>query len=281
MATSKRRIDHIVLAVHDLEAAAEFYRRLGFQVGARNQHPWGTENRLVQFHSSFIELITVGEDRKAIPPHEPGRFSFGAFVRDYLACGQGFAMFVLDSPNAIADAKAFAQKEIGSFEPFFFERKGRRPDGSEIHVAFSLAFAMDARIPNACFFVCQQHFPENFWNPEFQKHANGATNIVGATLAAEGPAGNPAAFLAAFTGVPGWQDEQGGTTYALARGGSVHLERAQSGGCFTGYNIAVPDLARQQDLLSEMGIPFSAAGNGITVKAEHAFGAAITFVSGC
>ncbi|RUM06181.1 VOC family protein [Rhizobium chutanense] len=278
MATWERRIDHIVLAVHDLEAAAEFYGHLGFQVGARNRHPWGTENRLVQFHSSFIELITLGEDRKVIPPHEPGRFSFGAFVRDYLASAQGFAMFVLDSPNATADAKAFAQKGIGSFEPFFFERKGRRPDGSEIHVAFSLAFAMDARIPNACFFVCQQHFPENFWNPEFQKHANGAANIVGATLATEDPAG-PAAFLAAFTGVPGWRDEQGGTIYALAQGGSIHLESAESGGGFTGYAITVPNLARQQDLLSEAGIPFSAAGDGITVKAEHAFGAAITFVS--
>ncbi|WP_281024020.1 VOC family protein [Microvirga flavescens] len=41
-----RRIDHLVIAVHDLDKAADFYRRLGFQVGARNRHSWGTENRL-------------------------------------------------------------------------------------------------------------------------------------------------------------------------------------------------------------------------------------------
>jgi catechol 2,3-dioxygenase-like lactoylglutathione lyase family enzyme len=59
--TSPRRIDHLVLAVHDLDAAADFYRILGLQVGARNRHPWGTENHVVQFQSSFLELITVAD----------------------------------------------------------------------------------------------------------------------------------------------------------------------------------------------------------------------------
>ncbi len=52
MSQAKRRIDHLVLAVRDLDAAGLFYERLGFQVGARNRHPWGTENRIVQFQSS-------------------------------------------------------------------------------------------------------------------------------------------------------------------------------------------------------------------------------------
>jgi catechol 2,3-dioxygenase-like lactoylglutathione lyase family enzyme len=55
-----RCLDHIVVAVRELDEAADVYRRLGFQVGARNRHPWGTENRLIQFGSSFVELITVG-----------------------------------------------------------------------------------------------------------------------------------------------------------------------------------------------------------------------------
>ena len=40
-------LDHIVHAVHDLDAAAEIYGRLGFLVGTRNIHPWGTHNRIV------------------------------------------------------------------------------------------------------------------------------------------------------------------------------------------------------------------------------------------
>ncbi|MDL2410746.1 VOC family protein [Rhizobium calliandrae] len=54
MSVSKRRIDHIVLAVQDLEAAARFYERLGLRLRRAIRHPWGKENRLVQFGSSFV-----------------------------------------------------------------------------------------------------------------------------------------------------------------------------------------------------------------------------------
>ncbi|KWV43331.1 glyoxalase [Rhizobium altiplani] len=277
MSVSGRRIDHIVLAVHDLEAAARFYERLGFRLGARNRHPWGTDNRLVQFGSSFIELIAIGDDPGMIPPHAPGRFSFGGFLRDYLQAREGFAMFVLDSADAKADAAAFLKKGIGDFEPVFFERKGRRPDGGETHVAFTLAFAMDPNIPNASFFVCQQHFPENFWNAEFQNHPNGATNVVAVTLTTEDP-DKHAGFLADFTGVSATQDRNR-TGYALL-GGRLNVEKSDEDGGFTGYTIAIPDLTRQRQLLSTAGVPFTAEGNRITIKPEDAFGVAIGFVSG-
>jgi len=98
MTRPPRRIDHLVLAVHDLEDAADFYTRMGFQVGARNRHPWGTEHRLIQFRSSFLELITVA-DAEQVPPHAYGFFSFGAFVEDYLTKREGLAMFALRHPN--------------------------------------------------------------------------------------------------------------------------------------------------------------------------------------
>jgi catechol 2,3-dioxygenase-like lactoylglutathione lyase family enzyme len=41
-------LDHIVHAVRDLDAAAEFYASAGFTVGARDRHAWGTHNRIVQ-----------------------------------------------------------------------------------------------------------------------------------------------------------------------------------------------------------------------------------------
>ena len=53
-------------------------------------------------------------------------------------------------------------------------RQARRPDGSEVRVAFTLAFAQNRAAPECGFFLCQHHEPQNFWNPAFQKHPNTA-----------------------------------------------------------------------------------------------------------
>jgi hypothetical protein len=193
-------IDHIVHAVRDLDAAAEFYSRAGFTVGARNRHPWGTHNRIVQFgNNAFIELLEVAEPEK-IPPHGPRSFSFGAFNRDFLRLREGFSMLILNSRNAADDARAFAASGIGDFEVFDFSREGKRPDGTVVKLAFSLAFAHDKSSPQVGFAACQHHFPENLWNPAFQLHANGAKTMLGVELVADNPTDHHI-FLKAFTGV--------------------------------------------------------------------------------
>src|SRR4030088_274673 len=49
-----RGLDHIVHAVRDLDAAAAFYRRLGFTVGAANRPSWGPHNQVVPLPGFFI-----------------------------------------------------------------------------------------------------------------------------------------------------------------------------------------------------------------------------------
>lgn len=282
-----RRIDHLVVAVHDLEGAAGFYRNLGFQVGARNRHPWGTENRIIQLSGSFIELIALGEGAD-IPPHAAGSFSFGAFVRDYLRHREGLAMLVLDSPDAEADAALFADRGIGSFAPFRFERTGRRPDGSETKVAFTLAFAADESAPRAAFFVCQQHFPENFWNPEFQRHDNKALAVGSVTLAAPDPA-RQEAFLRAFTGAEPQSPDSDDLSYPLAEAhlhvltpddaaenyGSVEAELDQPS--FVAFGVRVEDIGLQARWLDAAAISYQHIGSRLVVPASAAFGVAIAF----
>ena len=98
-----RGIDHIVHAVRDLDAAARASRRLGFTVGARNSHPWGTHNRIVQFSGCFINVDSVEEPDK-ISPRGLRLPSFGAFNRDFLARQEGLSMVVLEGRDADADA---------------------------------------------------------------------------------------------------------------------------------------------------------------------------------
>jgi catechol 2,3-dioxygenase-like lactoylglutathione lyase family enzyme len=282
-----RRIDHLVVAVADLEKAADFYRGLGFQVGARNRHAWGTENRLIQFGTSFIELIGLGADA-SIAPHTATSFSFGAFVRDYLAHREGLAMLVLDSRDARADARDFARKGIGAFEPFFFERRGRRPDGSETQVAFTLAFARDESAPRAGFFVCQHHFPENFWNPAFQTHENGAAGIASVALAAPVPE-RQTGFLSAFTGVEPGSPDRHDFTFGLDGGhldlmspddageifGSVESEGDRP--AFVAFSVRIADLRAQARRLDAAAIPYQHMGSRLVVPASVAFGVAIGF----
>src|SRR5262249_32002455 len=140
-----RGIDHVVHAVRDLEAAAELYRRLGFTVGARNQHSWGTHNHLVQLPGFFVELLTLAE-----PPRLGGDgFAglFGTFNRIFLKDQGGFSLLILESNAAAAGAARFRSAAIGVSDAMHFEREGKRPDGTTPKVGFSLAFARDAKAP--------------------------------------------------------------------------------------------------------------------------------------
>ncbi len=196
----QRGLDHLIHLVENLDAAAAAYEALGFKVGAENRHPFGTKNRIVQFPGVFIEILAIG-DHAPIPEPGPKEVSFAAFHRDRLArAGEGGSALVLESRDAMADAKSFAGSGIGDFEPFFFERRGRRPDGSETHVAFELAFAQDAASPDTSFFACEHKHPENFWSEAAQAHPNGATEILGAVLTAENPSDHHV-FLKEFSGV--------------------------------------------------------------------------------
>jgi Glyoxalase-like domain len=61
------RIDHVLYAVRDLEAAgAEFAERYGLQSLPGGRHPgWGTGNRIVPLGTSYLELIGVVDHDEA------------------------------------------------------------------------------------------------------------------------------------------------------------------------------------------------------------------------
>jgi hypothetical protein len=99
-----RGLDHIVHAVHDLAAAAALYRGLGFTVGSRNRHPWGTHNHIVQFPDCFVELLTLAEPDKL----GSDGFStlFGVYNDDFLKRHEGLSLLILQSHDAAADEAA-------------------------------------------------------------------------------------------------------------------------------------------------------------------------------
>lgn len=182
-----RGLDHLVHLVRDLDAAGEVYDLIGFTVGPRNHHPWGTHNRIVQMPGFFIELLEVSEPDR-IPESSGSHFSFGAYNRDFLARnGEGLSMVALEGSDPAAEKAAFDAAGFGGFDVFDFTRMARRSDGQDVEVGFSLAFAQDPAAPNATFFTCTHRKPDNFWSPDLQRHANGATGVAGVILVAEHP----------------------------------------------------------------------------------------------
>lgn len=282
-----RGLDHIVHAVRDLDAAAEFYQRAGFTVGARNRHPWGTHNRIVQLDGFYFELLSVEEPEKIAPP-TPRSFSFGDFNRDFLAARQGFSMLLLKSGDAAADARAFKAAGIGDFEVFDFAREGLRADGSVTKLAFSLAFAEEASSPDVRFAVCQHHFPENFWNPALQQHANGAGQMIGAVMVANDPAAH-ADFLKSLMGVEQLEAEMGGVVAKTPRGSlgiltpAAFRERygvaavAGEGARLAGLCMAVDRLEAVGEVLRGSGVSSSRLGEAVAISPDAACGATLIF----
>ena len=276
-------------AVSDLDAEADFYARAGFTVGARNRHPpaWGTQNHIVQLPGCFVELLAMA-DTSAIVPHGERHFSFGAFNRDFLARGQGLSMLVLEGQDSAAEAQAFRSAGIGDFDLFDFARDARRPDGSPTKVAFTLAFARDAAAPDIGFFTSRQHYPENFWNPAFQNHANGVTGIAGIVLVADRPQDHRA-FLAAFTGA-NVAANTSGITAKTPRGDIDVIEPASftrrfsakppptaGGARLAALRFAVGNLATARAALQAGKIGFSEQAQRLVVGPDLAFGATLVF----
>lgn len=96
-----RYIDHVLIAVPDLDAAAEQYRKLGFHVTAGGTHPdRGTANRLVVLEDGYLELIAV-HDRTAAWPE---------LVRHLDQNGPGLFTFAFGSSDLDADVARFRSR---------------------------------------------------------------------------------------------------------------------------------------------------------------------------
>lgn len=281
-------LDHIVHAVRDVDAAAEFYTRAGFTAAGRNRHPWGTHNRIVQLTNCYIEILEVAEPER-IAPHAARSFSFGAFNRDFLARREGFSMLLLNSRDAALDARSFEAAGIGGFDVFDFVREGKRPDGTAVKLAFSLAYAADPTSPELRFAACQHHFPENFWNPAFQLHASGSRRVKGVAMVASNPAGHQT-FLEAFTGVEKVQSNAAGVI-ARTENGDIEIlhptayrdqvgtlvEPTGSGMTLNAVRFEVADIAQTEALHRRNGLDSRRHAGRLVVAPDTAHGATLIF----
>ena len=174
-------LDHVVIAVGNLAATVEDYRRLGFTVVIGGDHPGRTShNALVVFDDgSYLELIAW----KAPAPNERW------FVH-HEAHGDGFVDFAL-LPDGVASLVAGA-KARGLVLNGPIDGGRVRPDG--VRLAWQTARQATFDLP----FLCGDVTPRPWRVPEgdCRQHANGVTGIASVTVAVDDVATSVARYRA-------------------------------------------------------------------------------------
>jgi len=166
----KFALDHVVIAVGDLEQAIADFRSLGFTVVPGGRHPGRTShNALIVFEDgAYIELIAW------TAPNDAERWN--VMHRRH---GDGFMDFALipeDLPRATLDAKARGLPLNGPIDG------GRvRPDGVELEWRTARQATFD--LP----FFCADVTPRSLRVPEgdVRRHPNGALGVATIVVAVD------------------------------------------------------------------------------------------------
>ena len=162
-------IDHIVIAVRDLEAALRSYEQLGFTVVRGGRHPVGTHNVLISFaDGSYIEIIAFYRDN---PDHRWWK---------PLQKGEGLVDFCMQTDDLAGDTAKLRGAGVQIDDPVPWSRA--RPDGYQLKWVLSLAREGHRGVAP---FLIQDETPRPERVPQRYDHKNSATGIGTVTVAVE------------------------------------------------------------------------------------------------
>ena len=162
-------LDHVVIMVRDLDAAAVAWGRLGFTLSPRGNHSahMGTGNHTVMLGPDYVELLGVVADTAHNAPS-----------RAWLAARQGVERAALRTDDAAAGAAELARRGLAGVGPLDFGRPVRLPDGAATEARFRVfQWPPDEAPAGLRIFACQHVTPQAVWIPALQAHANTARRI--------------------------------------------------------------------------------------------------------
>jgi catechol 2,3-dioxygenase-like lactoylglutathione lyase family enzyme len=279
--TSDLDLDHLGIAVKDLDAAAAHFRALGFTLTDKSWHVapripggalerTGTGNHCVMLEQGYVELIAVTD------PAYQGR------LRQDLARYEGLHLVSFGSDDAAATAALFARTTGVATAP----RRLARPI-AERGVARTLSFDI-VDLPDDVagfghFFAIQHLTRDLLWQPHLLRHDNGTTALLGAVACTADPAGWLQRLAKAIGTAPD------GDAIALRHGTLIALDPAALARRFPGMTPpALPSLVALTLGCADLGLLRAAwQGNGVTfheaperlwIAASAAHGTILEFV---
>lgn len=268
-------IDHVVIAVRDLERARDTYARLGFTLTPRGHHTIGSQNHCIMFTNDYIELLAVPRPHPALQ-----------YYCDFLAKGEGLAALALASVDANAAHAELEAAGVPADPPLDFSRPVALADGTH-EASFRIVQLPVARTPGCRTFLCQHFTRELVWRREYQSHLIGATQIAALAVVAEDPVAAANAYAgmldAGSQKIPeGQLVETGGAPLALTsrwkighRLDGVGLPlRARP--LVAALFIRVADRGRAAEVLRRSGVaPVALKDGSYAVSAAQAHGVAL------
>ena len=198
-------LDHAILLVRDLDAAAATWQRLGFHLTARGRHlQLGTANHTIVLERDYLELLSV-------VARSPANQRWAAI----LDRGEGLSAAAWRTDDARATHNALRRAGVDAPEPIEFGRAVTLPTGT-VEARFSICLLPEGAAPALPSFFCQHHTRDYVWRPEWQRHPNGAQAIAAVTVAHPDPV--------SLRG--GWEALAGAERVAAKKDGlELHLDR--------------------------------------------------------
>ncbi|MBX9910959.1 MAG: VOC family protein [Beijerinckiaceae bacterium] len=273
-------LDHIVVTVRDLDAAAEQWRGLGFTVSPRGTHSAhrGTGNYTIMFGEDYLELLGV------LTPTEQN-----APTRDFLAKREGLERAALVTDDAAAGANELRRRGLSPIGPVHFGRPVDLPGGRTGEARFHVfRWPLDQSPGGLPIFACQHLTREMVWIPELQRHANGAARIVRIEVLAADPQA-AAAHLSRLIEEPMRQDGDGWLVpsgegragflfYNAAGFAARYPDAVREGGTSEGAAAVVLATSDIDVTKSALGDKSAAHGAALSVPASAANGVVLSFL---
>ncbi len=277
-------IDHAVVVVKDLDAAAASWRRLGFTLSPRGTHSakMGSGNYTIMLDPDYIELLGIlTETDHNIP------------TRNFLAKrGEGIERIAFTAVDSALGAEEIRARGFEPIGPIDFERPVPLPDGSLSAAKFRVFQWPVEEAPGGLrIFACQHKTRETVWIPELMRHANCAKRLKQAFIVTSDPTGD-ARHLSRLIDREGRLEADGAVTVPSGsdRADFVFLTRDQLASRFpgvpldglperggAGLAIESSDLAATERAL---GPALVRSGAALCVPPSAATGTLLAFVAG-
>lgn len=170
-------IDHVIVAVDDLERARLAWERLGFTLTPRGRHlQQGTGNYCIMFARDYLELLGVVDASQ-------GAGGLDAFLK----AGQGPRGLAFATASGDETAAALARRGLHPGAPRDLSRQLELPEGTVLP-RFKLVSLPPEETPALSAFICQHLNPELVRRPAWLAHANGVIGVAGVTVIVESTA---------------------------------------------------------------------------------------------